>query len=492
MRKFLLMAGGAIVVLVLAAWMLVLVLKPGPAGRIVLASGGADGMYHELALSYKRELERFGVTVDLRPGVEGIETLNSLFPQYWKEYVFFNHDNTDVQAGFLKGGYATTLQGRLASAGEHAWRERIVSNVRSAGRLFYEPIWVFHRKEDNFRSLKDMRKKRIYVGEAVSGARRVALHLLKANGVDQSNAEFVDEDLAADAGPLLSGKADAAFLILPPDSPRVQSLLRNPKLRLMSFGDEADAYVTRFPSLSKVALRKGAVDFEPETPAADVVMLTTSLALVVRKDLDPALVSLLAYAAARNPKPGFDKEGDPVLFFDAARFPTAADPEFEAAPAARQVYQSGDVPVTLRAAARALDALGLPFWPAAFTSNHGVQTLLIVLPALTIIWPMAKFFPFAYDWLMRRRIYYWYKRLVALEQSLDEAPAAGRVEQKRAELERIEEAVRKMELPVSYSVQFYDLRSHLDIVRKRIGGDAADVESAMIINYRNLYPQNSP
>jgi uncharacterized protein len=466
-RKNLLFAGAGLLGLALAALLLAFAPKPGLAGKIVLATGGADGMYHELALNYKTEMARFGVTLDLRPDVEGVETLNSLFPQYWSEYVFFNRANTNIQGGFLKGGFATSLQGRLANSSEHAWRERIVSNVRSAGRLFYEPIWVLHRSQDTFKSLKDMRKKRLYVGAPVSGARRVVLHLLKANGVDQTSAEFIDEDMEGDAEPLLSGKADVAFLILPPDSPRIQSLLRNPKVRLMSFGDEADVYVSRFPALSKLVLRKGAVDFDPETPNSDVVLLSTSLALVVRKDMDPALVSLLTYAVSRNPKPGFDKEGDPVLFYDAGQFPSAADPEFDVAPQARQVYQTGDLPVTLRAAARSLNALHLPFWPAAFAANHGVQTLIIAIPALTILWPLAKFFPFAYDWMIRRRIFYWYKRLTALERSLDNQPAPGHLEERRAELEHIDEAVRKMQIPLGYSVQFYDLRGHLDLVRKR-------------------------
>jgi uncharacterized protein len=467
-RKFNLLAGLALAGMVLAAWLIVLIVKPGPAGRIVLATGGADGMYNDLALGYKSELERFGVRLELRPGIEGVETLNSLFPKYWNEYTFFNHDNTDVQGGFLRGGFATSLQGRFASSREHAWRERIVSSVRSVGRLFYEPIWVFYRGPETIKSLKEMRKKRLYVGAPVSGARRVALHLLKANAVDENNATIIDEDLPDDAAPLLSGAADVAFLMAPPDSPRIQRLLRNPKIRLMSFGEEADVYTTRFPSLTKVMLRKGALDFEPESPSADIALLATSVALVVQKDMDPALVSLLTYAVTHNPKSGFDRDGDPVLFYEAGKFPSAADPEFETALAARQVYQSGDLSALLRGTARVLHMLGLPFWPAAFVNNHGLQTLLIAIPTLTILWPMLKIFPMAYDWFVRRRILYWYRRLTALERSLDERPTAGQLEEKRAELGRIEQAVIRMQVPLTYSVQFYDLRAHVDLVSKRL------------------------
>ena len=137
-------------------------------------------------------------------------------------------------------------------------------------------------------------RSRIYVGNPVSGSRRVITHLFKANGVDAKTATLIDEDFPEDAAPLFDGKADAAILILPPEIPRIQSLMRNPKLQLMDFAAEADAYVNRFPSLTKVVLRQGAVEFDPEIPPADITLLSTSVALVVRTTLDPALASLLA------------------------------------------------------------------------------------------------------------------------------------------------------------------------------------------------------
>ena len=46
------------------------------------------------------------------------------------------------------------------------------------------------------------------------------------------------------------------------------------------------------------------------------------VALVVRPDMQPALVSLLTHAVVHNPKSGFDKHGDPVLFYRAGEFPS--------------------------------------------------------------------------------------------------------------------------------------------------------------------------
>ena len=127
------------------------------------------------------------------------------------------------------------------------------------GRLFYEPLWVFHRADLKLTNLRDLKGKRIMVGTKTSGTRRVALQFLKANGIegppgkDQpptlNNATIIEEQLGADGAALVKGEVDAAFLILPPESARVQALLHNPKLKLLSFGAEADAYTTAsYPS----------------------------------------------------------------------------------------------------------------------------------------------------------------------------------------------------------------------------------------------------
>ena len=90
----------------------------------------------------------------------------------------------------------------------------------------------------------------------------------------------------------------------------------------MDFADEAEAYDNRFPAIGKVVLRKGSVSFSPLVPSEDITLLTTTAALVVKSDMHPALVSLLTHAVISNPRPGFDKEGDPVLFYKRRRIPS--------------------------------------------------------------------------------------------------------------------------------------------------------------------------
>ena len=160
-----------------------------------------------------------------------------------------------IDAAFIKGGLVGSLQGRLATEKAQG-RYAEFSQLLSVGRLFYEPIWVFTRGDLPITSLRDLKGKKILTGTREGGTRRIANQMLKANGIDKTNATLIAESLPADAAPLLDGSADAAFLIEPPDSKRIQDLLRVKDIRLMDFSEEAEAYDNRFPAIAKVVLRR--------------------------------------------------------------------------------------------------------------------------------------------------------------------------------------------------------------------------------------------
>jgi TRAP-type uncharacterized transport system substrate-binding protein len=179
LRKFALQTAAVLLALFAAIWIAILIIKPGPEGKIIMASGGAGGLYNDLAKTYQKELARFGVKLELRPDVQGIEALKGLFPQYKSEFKSYDPNNMDLQAAILKGGFSGTLRGTLATEQEQKWHTRQVENLASVGRLFYEPVWVFQTGEP-IKSLRQLKGKKIYVGDKASGARRVAAYLLKA------------------------------------------------------------------------------------------------------------------------------------------------------------------------------------------------------------------------------------------------------------------------------------------------------------------------
>ena len=267
---------------------------------------------------------------------------------------------------------------------------------------------------------------------------------------------------------LINREADAAILILPADNDVIRDLLKVKGIRLMNF-ENADAYVNRFPALTKVKIPAGAVDFANSIPREDTTLLATEVALVVRPTLDPALVRLLTYAVITNPKSGFDRADDPIMFYRAGQFPHAKDPEFDVSDVAQQVYASRELPFLLRAVAPLNQKFGVPFTMTAFADRYGTTLAIVILPLLAILLPLMRVMPALYDWYVRRRLMYWYRELKALDKGLDSGGAKYGLPALQTEIERIDAAVRKMRVPLYYSHQLYDLRGHVELVRQRLG-----------------------
>jgi TRAP-type uncharacterized transport system substrate-binding protein len=441
----------------LLALVAVIYLFPGPEGRLVIATGGADGAYNELVKTFARDLARNGVRLELREDLQGSDLLKAM-----------RDDRSGVDGGVIKGGYLGTLTGRLASANARDRHEVETDNTRSVGRLFLEPIWVFTRGTLPIESLRDLEGKRILTGVRQSGARRVVMQLLRANNVNTDNSVLIGQELTADASALVKGEADAAVLILPPESERIQKLLRVEGIRLMNFAPEAAAYTSRFPALSSVVLTRASVEFEPVIPSADITLLATSAALIVRDELSPALASLLAHAVISNPRSPFDRTGDPILFHRAGQFPSIDEPEYEVSKDIRLIYRSGELPFLLRVLAPLNARLNLPFSFTAFASAYGVQFALLLIPALTILIPLGKVLPILYHWAVRQRLLYWYRELKSLERRVDRDAGQSAIDKHIAEIDRIDLAVRRMRVPLEFFDQLYDLRGHIDLVQRRL------------------------
>jgi hypothetical protein len=165
---------------------------------------------------------------------------------------------------------------------------------------------------------------------------------------------------------LIDGKVDAAWIQGTPDSPAVQLLLRNPAIRVMSF-PTAEAFVRIFPNLRRLILPQGVVDIEANIPASDVTLIATSVSILVRSDLHPAVVNLLLQTMTEVHK-------KPSIFQRAGEFRQPTDPDYSLAAGAIDFYKN--CPSYLQKY--------LPLWMTV----HAQRAIAVVVAALAIGVPL--------------------------------------------------------------------------------------------------------
>jgi hypothetical protein len=89
----------------------------------------------------------------------------------------------------------------------------------------------------------------------------------------------------------------------------------------------------------------------------------------------------------------------------------------------------------------------------------------MVILIIGVLFPMGRAAPIMYTWRMRRRLLRWYRELKRLE---NEGGGPEKIREKQARLEQIEDAVDHLRLPIGFANQLYDLRLHIDMVRRRL------------------------
>jgi TRAP-type uncharacterized transport system substrate-binding protein len=342
---------------------------PAPPSAITIASGFQGGNYEIIAELYKRILARNHVNLEMHPGSGGWDNVKLLLDQ-----------NSGVQTAFVQGGMG---------GGEQA------PGLLSLGRINYQIFCVFYRATEVLDDLTELKGKRIAVGPVGSGSRVVAERVLGISGITSETSTLLPFAGQAAVNALNDGRTDAAILGLSSDSPLIQSLLRDSRVRLMSV-TRAEALTRIFPFLVRLVLPQGVIDFERNIPASDIVLFSTTNSVLVRNDLHPALISLLAQALVKT-------HNKPGLFQRAGEFPTQTDPEFPIAPAALDFYKNGP----------SLLNRYLPYWIVP----HVLRLLAVLLAGGAIIYPLFNFAPKLYRWFLQDRMRKLYRRLRIVEEA---------------------------------------------------------------------------
>lgn len=397
------------------AWQFV---NPAPPHTLVIATGQADGAYYLFAQRYRELLAENDITLEIRTTAGSIENLGLLA-------------DGSVNLAFVQGGTADKTK-------DHT--------LTSLGSLYYEPLWVFYRGTQTLSRLGQLQGMRIAIGEDGSGTHAIASQLLADNFIDNDAETIQSIGGATAAEALRSGNIDALFLVASPAAPLVQQLLYEQDIQLMSFA-RATSYTRLHPFLSAVTLPEGVIDLQANIPSSNTTLLAATANLVVGEDFHPALVSLLLQAATRVQGTG-DVLGRP------GTFPNRDNLEFPLNDDARRFYRHGP-PFLQRY---------LPFWTASMIDRLKVM----LVPLLTLLLPLIKIMPPAYRWRVRKKIYRWYEELQALDTETPKQLTGEALVLLRHELDKLEEEVRKVEVPLSYADELYNLRLHIGLVRDKL------------------------
>lgn len=402
------------------AWQFV---PPAASNNLRIAAGSEGSTYYHYAQAYQQSLKSEGINLELQTTAGSVESLKLL-------------REGKVDLAFIQGGIGKNVP---AEEGLH-----------SIASLFYEPLWVFMRKDTGNQStsyLHELQGKRLAIGEEGSGTHALASRLLYDSGVKSDNTTLFSVSGKNAISKLEAGVIDAAFFVSAPESDTVTQLTNHVDIQIMNFKRHADAYTRRYPFLDALHLGEGSLNLQTNVPHNDMTLLAATAALVVSKNMHADHIRLLTREALRI----HSKAG---LLEKPWQFPSKQHLEIPIHPDAEQYLQNG--PSFLETY--------LPFSVAARLD----QLKIMLIPLLTLLLPLAKGVVPLYQRRIRSRTYRWYKDLNQVDRELGNydlhktQQAIGNMKQLHGEL------AREVSVPLSYMSEFYAMRVHTDHILRRL------------------------
>lgn len=417
--------GPPVLVCVALVWAALHFIRSAPPHTLTISSGPKGSSFEAIAQRYSKILARNGIQLKVIPSAGSLDNLNRMADP-----------KSRVDIALVQSGLTSNAD---------------TDDIESLGGMFYQPLLIFYRSPKPLERLSELSAHHIAIGPEGSGTRYLALALLKANGIEpQGSTLLSDAEGEAARTALLSKKVDAIFLTGDSASPAtIREMLHTDGIRLFDF-PQANAYVRRFPYLSKLTVPEGTFDLGENLPPADISLLAPTVELLAHSNLHPALCDLLIEAATQV-------HGHASALQSAGQFPNPSIHTFPVSSEAARYYKSGD---------RSFIYRYLPFWLASLLS----RLLIVIVPLFVVIVPSLRYVPLLYRWRIDSRIHRRYGELMELERqalgSLSDERRAELLEQ----LEAIEKSVISRRMPGSHAEQVYVLREHINFVRNRLVG----------------------
>ncbi len=394
-------------------------IQPAPERKIVIAAGSVEGEYYKTALKYKKLLEEDKVEVTV------LETAGSL-----ENAQLIKEKKADI--GFVQSGILT---------------QNDSEQIESLASIYYEPIWIFYRNEGfSIDYVVQLISKKISVGGLNTGTSYLATTILKDNGINSTNTQLLNLSTQESKQKLLNGEIDAMIMVISPESKTIEELLENPHINVLSI-KRAKAYSMKYPYLENLVLHEGTMDLYKNLPYEDIRLLATTANLVVRKDFPFELIRLFLKKAKII-------HSSKSLFADHDQFPNIKNLDTTLNEEAFKYFKNGD---------SWLESI-FPYWVAS-----NIDRLKIMLiPLLTLLFPLFKGIVPLYTWTMRSKIYKWYDELNTIDKKIPTL-SKEELQQNLAYLESLQiEIGHHTKVPLSFMGEYYNLLLHLEMIITKI------------------------
>lgn len=398
---------------------------PPPPMSITMSSGFPNGGYDSFAEKLKEELATQGFELNIVRSSGSQENAQRLLDP-----------ESGIHIALLQSGQELLLE------------EDERAQLFSLGAMYQEPLWLFVRKGVEVETLNDLNNLRVAVGSAKGGVSLIVRPLLQASGIDVENLgknwhEYTGPKAAEE---LLAGKLDAVFLMVPPENQFIQTFATHPDVELFHF-DQAAAYERRFPFVSGLEVSRGLLSLSDDLPHRDLTTLSSRALLVINENFHPALTPLFLASARKIMAPG-------TLLDDPDTWPLEDRDAFPMLDEAEYFYSKG-LPMLQRY---------LPFRIASLADRY----IILLFPLLMVLFPLFKVAGPIYRWRIRSRIYRWYKDLRHTEKRLLKHSDSVDVNEEISRLQLIQQDLAKVEVPLAYTHELYELHLHVRYVLQRL------------------------
>ena len=394
-------------------------IEPAPAKKLVIAAGSINGTYYKVAHEYKKLLEEQNVKVTV------LETKGSIH-----NAKLLHEKKADI--GFVQSGILNNKNRK---------------NIQSLASIYYEPLWIFYKNEGyEMNYVIELIGKKISVGALGSGTFDLSTKILGDNGINKKNSEYFNYTTSQAKEALESGAIDAFLTVVSPDSKIVQELLGNTKINFLSI-QRAQAYSRKYSYLSTLKLYEGTIDLSKNIPYGNINLLAATANLVTRDDIPHELIRLLL-------KKVKEVHRHKSLFSQENQFPNTLNLDTDINNEALKYLKKGD---------SWLESI-FPYWIA---SNIDRLKILLI-PLLTLMFPLFKGIVPLYRWTMRSKIYKWYKQVNEIDKRVKDLNR-DKLKEELKELEGLQTIIQDhTNVPMSFMGEYYNLLMHVELIINKI------------------------